>query len=594
MNLLNTLKQRHEAAKAFTKDFQDNSKKNVKDYEAQLPSDITIDKLDYVETVNNRYKFIIPMIFTFHESMQSSMFDRIPDLIFTAKGKLDEEKKNKVKAAYDYLNDKLDLEWFMNDVAWWFILNGFASAHATYKKESVDIPQIDEITGEQAIDPLTGEPLTITQFIYDDPVIEVGDPSKEYYSPESKFSVNGYEVPYYTREKLIDPQEIKLTYNKKVEPDASIEIPSVLEGKQNDPEQFKRTKTIFYCGDIPYENRGEVEDWQVGANYYIVFTNKTILYKERIDEKNIRLAKWYGAPNKFFGFGLGQLLRPFQKEKSLRRSQQARYGDVAAFPKIAVEAGSDVDEKTLNDPRENRVLFYSEKVPEYVTPPNLGEIVFRDIEQVDRDAQQASGLMDLSTASQSSSTVDTATGQTIFADAAERRVRMAKKKFVYFYKHVVIMLLKLAQKYWDEQKLLSITDEDGNDMELPVSKEDFIDIDFDTDIDVDGETLSVNKDVLRQQSIEVYNTTKDDPLVERKNVIKDMFRTGFNSSNPDRYVKDSQLQPGMQLFDAQGMPYIVDESGEVVPQEDTSQLGDPTQGGVPSSSPGIMGAAQQL
>ena len=157
-------------------------------------------------------------------------------------------------------------------------------------------------------------------------------------------------------------------------------------------------------------------------------TKKSVEEHVKINEQLCRIVKWYGAPNTFFGFGLGKLLAPFQREKSIRRGQMIRYADIAAYPKLLIEEASKIDDSALLDPRENRVVTFKDNKPEYLQPPQISQIVGDTNNLADQDAQQASGLMDISNGSQSSSTVDTATGQSIFADAAEKRVRKAKRR----------------------------------------------------------------------------------------------------------------------------------------------------------------------
>jgi len=202
--------------------------------------------------------------------------------------------------------------------------------------------------------------------------------------------------------------------------------------------------------------------------------------------------------------------------------------------------------------------------------------------------------MDISTGSQSSSTVDTATGQSIFADAAEKRVRKAKKTLMRWYKSEVILLLKLCQANWQSEKLAEITDDQGETMEVTVSAQDLSDIDFDKDVDIDHESVSINKDVLRAQAIELYNITKDDPLVERKEVVKHVYQNGFNVKDPERFIKDQELVPGQQLIDQQtGQVYIVDESGSVVSQDSMGNMAEPTGEGMPpTTADGVMGSVQ--
>ena len=591
MKLHDLLKQRFEVCKKFTEDYHDEVEKSVKDYKADQvnPNDYT--NIDYVQTVNSRYTFIIPLIFTNHENMLASLFDRTPDLIISGKGAEDKEKEEKINASYEYLVDKLDLEALLNEVAWWFVLTGFSTAHLSYNQETRDVPVIDEEIGEPVIDPLTGEQSMRTVYDYDDPVIEAGRPLKEFWSPESVFSTDGSKVPYYFKQELMSEEQVKHQWNKKVEADATLEVPKTLGDKKFT--DINRVQVYFYYGEIPAEHKGEVEEWEYGENYYIVYTKNEMLFKDKLPGKMCRLLKWYGPPSEFFGFGIGKVLRQFQEEKSIRRSQQIRYADVAAYPKLALKQDKKIDPAAWIDPRENVVALYEDEPPQYISPPDLSNVLTITEQAADRDAQQASGMIDLAQASQSSSTVKTATGQTIFAEAAEKRMKLAKKKLVKFYRSVVIGLLKLAQENWSEAKLISITDENGEKKDIEISGDDLKDVDFDTDIDIDGESLSVNRDVVRQQAIELYNITKDDPIIERQEVFKDLISQGFNKKDPERYIKDAEVEPGTQLVNpATGETFITDESGSLVSQEQSEELSNPTGGptqDISGSQSGVLG-----
>jgi hypothetical protein len=595
MKLINLLNLRKEVAEKFTEDFHSRVKRDLKVYNAEQPSALDSLNIDLVDIPNKRYQFTIPLVFTDHEAMLASMFDRIPELIFSKGGKHDEEKALKVQASYEYLQDKLDLEMVLTDVAWWFILSGFAASHTSYQVISKDVPIYDEM-GEPMLDEM-GEVLTRTDFEYDDPIVEVGDPVKDYWSPESEFCFDGKKIPYYIRFKKLTVQEVKEKYNKDVEPDTSLE--KVGETKEDVKSDTERVGTWFYSGTLPKEVSGQVKGWTADQIYYIVFTTKEVLYKKTIEEhvklneSLCRVVKWLGQPNEFFGFGLAKLLAPFQREKSIRRGQMIRYADIAAFPKVLAEEGSKLDNASFNDPRENRVILYSGQKPEYLQPPQISQIVGDTNELADRDAQSVSGLLDISSGSQSSSVVKTATGQSIFADAAEKRVRKAKRTLMKWYRSQVILLLKLCQANWQSEKLIEITDNDGQTVEVSVSAQDLSDIDFDKDVDIDPESVSINKDVLRAQAIEMYNMTKDDPLVERKESIKHVYQNGFNVTDPERFLKDQQLVPGTQLVDPQsGQNYLVDESGEVVSQDSAENMAQPTGGMPPTSQAGLMGATQ--
>jgi hypothetical protein len=229
-------------------------------------------------------------------------------------------------------------------------------------------------------------------------------------------------------------------------------------------------------------------------------------------------------------------------------------------------------------------------------PPDLSNVLLVGEQKADEDAQKASGMMDISQGSQQSATVKTATGQAIFAEASEKRIRYAKANFMRFYRDVVVKLLKLCQIYWSEEKVISITDDNGENIEVHLTSADLKDIDFDTDIKIDPDSLTVNKDVLRSQAIELYNMIKDDPLVERKEVFKDLIQDGFNKRNPDKYIKDMNVEPGTQLINPEtGEQYIVDESGELVTQEAQEETAQPTgEVDVPVNQAGVMGQSQAL
>lgn len=598
MKLLSLLKQRFEQAEKFTKkNFTDDIERSINDYNANEPTYEEIVSAAGIGAYNKRYEFNIPMIFTNVEAMKSSLWDRLPDLIFRGRGANDSNKKKKVEAAYEYLKDKLHLESFAYEASHWFILGGFVSARSGFKSETYEAPMYDEL-GDPILNE-NGEPEMQTLYSYNDPVLEIFDPLKEKYSPESEFTSDASRVPFQFYTKLMNVEDIKRIYGKDVEPDVELKIDGY-KTRDDEHSDIKRAKVFFYHGTLPedVELQKDLEEirisWQSGGEYYLIYTEKEILYGEQREERYCRLAKWYGNPHSFFGFGFGKIGRNFQKEKSIRRGQQIRLADVAAFPKMSVknDGVNNIDIKKLQDPREEVVVLYASEAPQYMPLPDVSNAVTVGNDQVDQDAQRAFGMMDISAGAQQTSTVDTATGQTIFAEAAERRVKMAKKIFMNFYRDVVIMLLKLAQRYWDEQKLVTITDEDGNEYEETITAEDLKDVDFDKDIEIDAESATYNKDIMRQQYIAMYDKTKDDPLLNRRVVIQDMVRHGFDQPDPERYLKQSDVPPGTMLMDPNGVQYTVNEAGDLVSAQTQNELARPSGGSVAGDQSALQGSIQ--
>lgn len=592
--LLPFLQARKKLAKSFTKQYREEVDKCIADYEAK---EETLDFLHKKLSVNRRYEFVIPYIFATHESFLSSIFEKAPDLIITGRGAKDDKKARVVKAAYEYIWDKLDLDAFVTNSAWWFLLTGMASADIGFKSEFREVPAIDPDTGDEMVDEF-GEPIMTIVYDYNDPTVETDEPKKIYFSPESRYSPDAKKIPYFFREALMYKDDVEDIYGRRPSATDELEISDLdADELKKFQDELDRTKTFKYYGSIPKKHEklvnqilekkamesGEEPDyWELNAPFYVCFTSSEVLHIEKRERDNraIRTVRWHGRPDRFFGFGLGKTLRQFQKELSIRRGQQIRYADVAAYAKIALEATSTTDPKSLQDPRENVVVTYTDKPPSYIAPPDLSNTLVLTEEKAREDAQFVSGMLDMSKGAQDSRTVDTATGQMIFAESAEKRVKKARKELGKYLREVVIQLLKLCAMYWDETKLYTITDEDGNDIDVLMTAEDLRDIDFDTDIDIDLESISVNKDIMREQVVALYDKTKDDPLIERRRVFKLLLRDGFNIKNPDLYIKESELHPGMVLVEPEsGQQFEVGEDGELMPVEVQQELAEPTPGG---------------
>lgn len=568
-DLISLLNMRADRSEKFTTaEFIENVKRNISDYEAKTPGINDLLGKTTSQSIqlalNSRYDYTIPMIFTNTEAAKAEMFDRLPDLIFKGRGKNDDDKKEKIEATYEYLKDKLDLDSFAWNSAHWFILSGFTSATIGYKVSTHNEKMYDPKTEEEILDE-EGNPTMRPVYDDDDPTIEVDNPLRTFFAPSSEFDVDASKVDYKVWWSTMGVEEVEEIYGEKLEGNYTEEYTKDEDGEKSD---CKKVKIFFYCGTIPEEVKDQVENWEMGAIYYIIFTPSKILFSERKARRSYKLCKWYSQPNKFFGFGFGNIGSQFQKEKSTRVGQRIRLADAAAYFKYAVknDGKNKIDPNQLKDPRELTVLYYETEAPSVLQPGDLSGVVTAAEQSAESDAQAAFGMLDISSGAQTASTVKTATGQTIFAEASQKRIRQAKRLFMKFYRACVIELFKQCQENWNEDKLISITDEDGQTKEVTVSRYDLQDIDFDKDLDIDAESVSINKDVIRQQMIELYDKVKDDPTVNRQAVFKDLIRIGFGQNNPDRYIKQSEIAPGTSLVNpSTGEQYTIDEGGELVP-----------------------------
>lgn len=536
MTLLQLLNQRREIAKSFTKSFHDEVKKCIDDYQVKdtrRETGVTDKHLQ-----KRRYTFNIPYIFATHESLMASFFESIPDIIITGRSKGNESVESMLKAMYAYFQDKLDFDELLNTSAWWFFLVGFVRSTVGYKiEESGSIPQLDS-DGNPMFDEM-GEPVVIPQYSYHDPIVDVDDPLKVYYSPDSEFTISGDAIPYSFVTKLFDPDEVKHTYGVDVAPNAEVDVS---DPKMKDKEDLKRCELYFYCGQLP----STLEDfekyelvWEYGKDYYVVSDGKQILHAEE-KRKSSKYARYFNIPREFFGYGIGKTLRDIQKEISIRKGQKVRYADMHAFPWLTVDSATKVDQNSIMDIEKRKPLIYSEKKPEYIMPPNMSDALLKIDEEDRSDAQFISGMLDLSKGAQQTTTVKTATGQQLFAQSQDKRLQKARKIIAKYYRETVIEVFKQAAENWEDEKTITYYD-DAQQVEVTVQKSLLQEVDFDTDVDFNLDSASVNQDILSQRWISLFEQAKSVPEVANlPEVWKKTMREAFKVNNPESYTLEQQ------------------------------------------------------
>lgn len=577
-SLLQVLNARLDVAKRFTKDYQQSIKEWIELYEAETPKAKSID--DLIDK-DRRYQYTAKTVFDNVEKYRSSFFEKPPEIMYAKKGKEDEPKAEKITSAWEYLKDKTNFKQFMDDSFTYFALCGFTAGHVGYKKE------IETSVGEDGVE--------YTNILQDDPILEVFDHENEWFMPDSVFSPDAKQVTYFRKKKLSQSQAFE-AFGVEVKADESILTEDIEEEKDTLKSELSKCGIYYYTGTLPKKELVEYIRTQKGETaeesdsksdiadmsetkdiFYVAFNKGKVLKvdKSPIGEQTCALGRWYSLPKKFFGFGLGKQLEEEQRQESIRTGQLIRYADVLAYPKLAVnlkDAGT--DPKQLMD-RNSSVLTYIESKPEYLSPPSSNGAINAMMGKNSENIQTNSGLADLSKM-QESKTMETATGQTQVADSNEKRIKVAKEKYFEFLKQIIIKTFKYAQSEWQEEKVRYITDEDGETREVVITPEDFADIDFDTDISVDFESMTINRDVIRQQSIVLYDKVKDDPIVDRKKIFKKMLKDGFGEKNPDSFIKESSVTPGMKFIGEDDQEYVADESGSLVLLSEMEQLAQPT------------------
>lgn len=546
MTLLGLLNNRYKIAKAFTKKFHDSAKQAIRDYEIEEESQSGVHNKHIKDSSKLPGK--VPYIFATHESMMGSFFENMPDIITSGRSGEDQTKANVIKALYSYLEDKLDLDEFMAESAWWMFLVGFVSSHNEYKIEYEEVPLLDD-SGVPEYDE-NGEMIMVPNYTYHDPVVHVDVPTKVYFSPESEFSIDGKKVPYYLTDKLVDTDEIEHVYGVTVEADEKLEVDGYDEDKDSDQTDLKRAKVMYYYGTLPSSIKEEMPEdfeWEYGVDYKVYFTKSKVLYFEK-DDKHCKLAKLYGTKSKFFGFGIGKTLKSFQDDMTIRRRQMTEYGNLFAYPWLLVNSETTIDQKSLRDTKKRIPLTYNGDKPEYLNPPTMPSTI-QQVDQSSRsDAQFVSGTLDLSKGAQETNTVKTATGQQLFAQSQDKRLNKARKMIAKYYREVVIDLMKLCRDNWDDQeKEISYLNEDGEEQIMIITAQDLQGIDFDTDVDFNLDSISVNKDIISQRWIALLEQSVNMPFVDLPKVYRQVLRNSFNIPNPESYVQEQPpMMPGQE------------------------------------------------
>jgi hypothetical protein len=556
MSILQTVLSRHSIAKAFTKSFHDEVKRNIDDYEAKTPTDSKQkNKGVYNRHVSSsRYEITIPYIFATHESMVASFFENMPDLVISGRT-AKEDKAIIIKAVYEYLLDKCDLDEFLGMSSWWFFLTGMVVSNQDFKSEpSHTAPQLDS-SGQPMMDE-NGQTIEMPVYKYHDPKVEVENLLKIYFSPESEFTISGDKIPYYTKERLVEVDEIQDVYGVEVEPDEELNVDMDTKDARD---SLKRANVKYYCGKLPSTDQDQLMNdfsikWSFHQDYKVIVTKDKILAVEAVEEKPIKLARLYAKLNSFFGFGIGKTLRPFQEDMSVRRSQQLAYADRFAYPWLAVPQGTIVDAKAIKDyKKETPLSITGDKMPEYITPPQMPSVITDTDNATRGDAQFVSGTLDLSKGAQQTNTVKTATGQQLFAQSQDKRLNKARKSLAKYYREVVISLLKLARDNWTEEKRITYIDDNGVQQEMPITAEDLKGIDFDTDVDFNLDSVSVNKDIMSQRWISLLQESLNVPMANLEKIYGKVLKESFNINNPETYIQQPQ-DPNMPPEPPMGQP----------------------------------------
>lgn len=598
---LSLLKSRLKIAKAFSKKPHAAWKKWLAEYKID----------DLGDTKEVRDKVRIGYIFRKTESELPAIFDDQPDLFIKGRRKGMKDVEPIFNSLYDYLWDVQRLEDKIEDAGLYFILTGMAFISSPYvtKNETVqevqDVPMTDPATGQPVMDQM-GQPITTQQEVsYERPVIdhplaEVQDPFKIYFSPETKFAITlDYDhCPYYFKEMTMTQDAIEAEYGKKVDAGEKLhtedtEIDTEISNEmQTQGDDLKRVTVYEYYGVLPKDMAPKGTEWKYDKDYHVIFTNNEELKSEesQYETKPCFVLGNYGPANEFWKFGDAKHLIPLVQELEQYRSQILTHTRKMANPKPLIEMSSEVDETMFSDPRVGKTVKYAGTPPTYLSPAPLGREVQVGVDMARTDLEKTSPSFDLNQGG-GQSQVKSPRGIQVYSEASDKATRRKRKKVGRLIRELLVFQFKQIAQNWNP--------EDGKKLDDELVTPEMLQIIGDPDIlryiDIEIESLSVNRVQMKQDALELFDLAAQHPdLFNLPEMARDLLQNGYNKRDADRYLISmaEQGQMAIQQFIqalSQISPELAAQVMQAANQPNFTQLmagGNPAeQGGQPGQPP---------
>ncbi len=260
--------------------------------------------------------------------------------------------------------------------------------------------------------------------------------------------------------------------------------------------------------------------------------------------KELPIALW--RDNKIVGelYGRGEpdlLEQPQDYLNEVRNSRldQTRLG---VFPTLMLEPSSGARPEDIKIGPGYVNTVKNAKAMEWLKPPPVGQDIFTEEQLIRQDAEMLSGMSDINNGAEQRVT-DTATGVQVQTQSAQERLN--EKLRVYeqeMYTRVLWLLSETIAQYWDEEKVISVTGEEG------VLEERITPQDLAEKVEISckpAQGLPPNKLAIREQWNTLVNVLINQGVVVTDELVK-AYLQQFDVKNVDDFIVSAKINKALK------------------------------------------------
>lgn len=260
--------------------------------------------------------------------------------------------------------------------------------------------------------------------------------------------------------------------------------------------KYPNGRIIVYCHDVLL--RDDPSPYLHGRSPYVRFFR-------------------YPVPDKNYFYGEIDMIKPLQDELNKRKSQIVDILQLTANPPIIVNIMSGLDtEKMTNRPGGIwTVNIPVDQAVKWLQTPNIPSALFLQTQQINSDIDTVSGIHDV-TQGRKPTGITAGVAIESLQEAAQTRIRLAARFLEYSLKHAAELMLSIIWQYYREPRI--IKKRIGNEWEY--EEVNFYNVELKGGVPSvaikSGSTMPVNKSVMRQQAIQLFQVQ----AIDRRSLLE--------------------------------------------------------------------------